>query len=411
MTSADHVHPGLQRELAAWGHALRTWPWFDTLRTLRRRFREDHLGLSASSLTFTTLIGLVPLVTVMLALFSAFPMFASFQDALQRYLVQSLVPDTIARPVLATLTQFAGKASRLGSVGLIVLVLTALALVFTIDRTLNAIWRVPKPRPLAQRVLVYWAALTLGPLLLGVSLTITSYAVSASRGFVDELPGGLRWLLGVFEFALLAAGMAAMFRYVPNTHVRARHAWAGGVFVALGFEVAKRALGWYVSVVPTYSVVYGAFATLPIFLLWIYLGWVIVLLGAVIAAYAPSLAMRAVRQPDLPGQRFALAVALLREMASAREAAKRAMSVEALAATLRVDPLQVESMLDTLQALDWCGRLDEDGAQRHVLLIDPAATPAAPLVDLLLLRDQQATQDFRRRCGIAGMRVAELIGR
>ena len=153
---------------------LQRWPYLDTVLTLRQRFREDRLGLTAGSLTFTTLISLVPLVTVMLAAFAAFPVFSSFQDALQKYFLQSLVPDVIARPVLGALTQFSSKASRLGSVGLVALVGSAIAMMLTIDRTLNAIWRVRTPRPIAQRVLVYWAAVTLGPLMLGISLTLTS---------------------------------------------------------------------------------------------------------------------------------------------------------------------------------------------------------------------------------------------
>ena len=409
LPSTTVVRAQLQQQVTQLAHVLRTWPWFDTLRTLRLRFREDHLGLTASSLTFTTVISLVPLVTVMLALFTAFPMFAKFQKSLQQYLVESLVPDNIARPVLQTLTSFAGKANHLGTAGLVMLLVTALALVFTIDRTLNGIWRVPKPRPLAQRVLVYWAAMTLGPLLLGISLTMTSYAISVSKGIVGSLPGGVGLLLGLIEFSLLAAGMAGLFRYVPNTHVRWAHAWAGGLFVSIGFEVAKRLLAWYVSSVPTYSVVYGAFAALPIFLLWIYLGWVIVLLGAVIAAYAPSLAMRVVRLPDRPGQRFALAVALLRQFDGARAAGEKGVPALGLAERLRVDPLQVEPVLDTLVAMDWVGRLDEDGMQRHVLLIDPARTTVEPLVDRLLLEDRHSTQTFRARAGLSRMTVADLL--
>ena len=164
----------LRERAAETVQALRGWPWLDTLRTLRQRFREDRLGVTASSLTFTTLISLVPLVTVMLAVFSAFPMFANFQVALQKYFLQSLVPDGIATPVLAALTQFAAKSNRLGTLGLVALLITALALMLTIDRTLNAIWRVRTPRPIAQRVLVYWGAVTLGPLLLGVSLSVTA---------------------------------------------------------------------------------------------------------------------------------------------------------------------------------------------------------------------------------------------
>jgi membrane protein len=395
--------------LAGLAHVLHDWPWLATLQTLRRRFREDHLALTASSLTFTTLISLVPLVTVMLALFTAFPMFARFQVALQQYFLQSLVPDTIARPVLMALTQFAGKANKLGTVGLVVLALTALALMFTIDRTLNGIWRVPKPRPLAQRVLVYWSAITFGPLVLGASLSLTSLAVSASSGIVNALPGALSLLLGAIEFGLLAGSMAALYRFVPNTHVRWQHALAGGVFAALGFELAKRAVVLYVTLVPTYSVLYGAFAALPILLLWVYLSWVIVLLGAVIAAYAPSLAMRVLRLPDRPGETFALAVALLQLLNHSRNKEQPGLSAEALAGMLRVDPLQVEPVLEALLALGWCGRLDEAGAQRHVLLINPVNTQALPLLDSLLLREQRSTQAFRRRAGLADITVAELL--
>ena len=134
--------------------ALRRWPWLDTLRVLRQRFREDRLGLTAGSLTFTTLIALVPLVTVMLAVFTAFPMFSSFQVALEKYFLQNLVPDGIAKPVLRELTRFATKANQLGAAGLVILGATALALMLTIDRTLNAIWRVRRARPFAQRILV-----------------------------------------------------------------------------------------------------------------------------------------------------------------------------------------------------------------------------------------------------------------
>ena len=395
--------------LVAQLNALRHWPWFDTVRTLRLRFRDDHLALTASSLTFTTVISLVPLVTVMLALFTAFPMFSRFQIALQQYLLQSLVPDTIARPVLKALTEFAGQASKLGSVGLIGLGMSALALIFTIDHTLNIIWRVPKSRPLAQRVLVYWAVLTLGPLVLGASLSVTSYALSASRGVVSELSGPLSLALGSLQFGLMAAGFAGLFRFVPNTHVRWVHAVAGGVFVAIGFELAKRGLVWWVNLAPTYSVIYGAFATLPILLLWIYVSWLIVLLGAVIAAYAPSLAMRVTRLQDRPGERFALALALLQALNQSRRSQTPGLSAEALAGALRIDPLQIQPVLEALRELGWCGRLDEDGAQRHVLLIHPGHTPAQPLIDRLLLQDHRMTQAFRQRAGLGALNVADLL--
>jgi membrane protein len=392
---------------------LRTWPWTDTLLTLRLRFREDRLGLTAGSLTFTTLIALVPLVTVMLAVFTAFPMFANFEGALEKFFLQNLVPDNIARPVMRSLTQFAAKARGMGTVGLLLLVATALALVLTIDRTLNAIWRVRRPRPMAQRILVYWAGLTLGPLGLGVSLSITSYAVSASRGLVAGLPGGVGLLLDVAEFALLAAAASALFHFVPNTDVRWRHAWAGGVFVALAFEVAKKGLAWYVESVPTYSVVYGAFATLPILLLWIYLGWVIVLLGAVIAAYAPSLQMRVTTREHAPGWRFELALEVLQRLHAARGGPQHGLSLASLAEALRADPLQLEPLVDMLAEIDWVQRLDEGGATsagpRLVLLCDPATTLLAPLFERTVLARGPAGQALQQRTGVERLRLADLL--
>src|SRR6478735_6018692 len=331
---------------------LGRFPWQDTAFTLRNRFREDHMGLSASSLTFTTSIALVPFFTVALAIFTAFPIFGKMQQGLEAWLVQSLVPDAISRQVLGYLTQFAGKASRLGSVGLAALVISALALVLTIDRTLNGIWRVRRKRAIGQRVLIYWAAMTLGPLLMASSLSITSYVLSGSRGMVGA-SSGIAFILDVVEFVLMALALTAMYRYVPNTPVRLGHAAAGGLFGAVGIEVAKRLLAWYISKVPTYSVVYGAFATLPILLVWIYMAWVIVLLGAVIAAYLPALQAGHRRRAATHGWQFQLALEVLQHLHGARNATRRGMSRIELAAAMEVDLLQLEPVLETLVQLDW----------------------------------------------------------
>jgi membrane protein len=320
------------------------------------------------------------------------------------------VPDAIARPVLGALTQFSSKASRLGSVGLLFLVGSAIALMLTIDRALNAIWRVRRSRPIAQRVLVYWAALTLGPLVLGISLTITSYAISASRGIVGVLPGGVGLLIETVEFLLLVIGMAGLFHHVPNTHVRWRHAFAGGFFVAVGFEVAKRLLAWYLVRMPAYSMVYGAFATLPILLIWIYLGWVIVLLGAVIAAYAPSLQMHVVRWPEGPGSRFQLAVAVLRELEHARHHERRGATNGEISAALRTDPLQTDPLLETLCELGWVGRLEEEGDARYVLLVDPAETRAEPLVTRFLVQPMAGLRAFWQKAGFADLTLHDVLG-
>ena len=391
---------------------LLVFPWKNTALTLRERFREDRLGLTASSLTFTTTIALVPLITVALAVFSAFPMFAKFQDVLQKWLVDSLIPDNIARQVLGYLTQFAGKASRLGVVGVAVLFTTALALILTIDRTLNNIWRVRRPRALAQRVLVYWAGMTLGPLLLGASLTMTSYAVSASRGVVGVMPGGVGVLLDVIQFGLLAGGAAALYHYVPNTQVKWSHAWVGGLFVSTTMELAKKLLALYLGKVPTYSVVYGALATVPILLVWIYVAWVIMLLGAVIAAYLPSLLAGVARRSSSPGWQFQLALETIQQLNQFRQTEQRGQTIEQLAAALQVDPLRLEPILETLGLLDWTGRLEEEQAgrdARYVLLADPDATMLEPLMDKLLLHRVSSTRNLWESARWASIRLRDVL--
>ena len=382
--------------LRGWLKEVAQVPWLHAIRTLRERFREDRLGLTASSLTFTTTIALVPFITVALAVFTAFPMFAKFQDVLQKWLIESLVPDNIARQVLGYLNQFAGKASKLGVVGLAALLGTALALVFTIDRTLNSIWRVRTSRPFAQRVMIYWASITLGPVLLAVSLSMTSYAVSFSKGLVGGMPGGVSLLLNLLQFMLVAAGMAAMFRFVPNTHVRWGHAWIGGVFVSTGMELAKRGLALYVSSVPTYSAVYGAFATLPILLVWIYVVWVIVLLGAALTAYLPSLLAGGTLRRLPHGWRFQFSLEVVQHLERARAEGAKGLTLEQLCAAMHVDPLRLEPLMRTLTAFDWVGQLQEvlqpGDEARYVLLVDPDTTPLEPLLSAWLVERTDQTE-------------------
>jgi membrane protein len=391
---------------------LRRFPWRGTALTLRDRFREDHMGLTASSLTFTTSIALVPFFTVALALFTAFPMFAKLQGSLQAWLVQSLIPDNIARQVLGYLTQFSRQANKLGIAGLAVLLVTAIALILTIDRTLNAIWRVRKPRPLTQRILIYWAGLTLGPVVLGASLALTSYVVSVSGGLIGVFPAVIRGLLNVIQYALVAGGMAALYHYIPNTYVKWSHAAAGGFFVATGIEVAKRLLSVYLGAVPTYSLVYGAFATLPILLVWIYLTWIIVLLGAVIAAYMPSLLAGVARRGGGNGWQFQLAVEVLQQLCYADSTDKRGLGASQLAASMQVDVLQIEPALETLVELDWIGQLNEAGGDRearYLLLADPDTTPLEPLLQHLLLPKTEAVGHLWEKARWSSLRLRDAL--
>lgn len=387
------------RQLA---HTLSVFPWRNTAHTLAARFREDRLGLTASSLTFTSLLALVPFVTVALAVFTAFPTFGRLQLMLQRWLIDSLIPDSIALQVMDYLMQFAAKASQLGGVGFGFLLVTVISLVMTMDRTLNNIWRVQYMRPLGQRLLIYWAVITLGPLLMGGSIATTSYVLSASRGIVAALPEAVQVGFNSLEFLLLSGAMAALYHYVPNTPVKWRHAFVGGLFVAIGMALAKNVLALYLASVPTYSVIYGTFATLPILLIWVYVAWVIFLLGAVVTAYLPSLLAGMERSSSHPGWSFELALEVVAVLDEQRAQPPRGMQPMALARRLKVDALQLEPALSALIAVRWLGMLPDEGQMRtlgdveprYVLLCDPDNTLLAPLLQHLLLDKTPGTQQL-----------------
>ncbi len=390
--------------------ALRSFPWRVALTGLRQRFRDDRLGQTAGALTFTTTIALVPLLTVALAVLTAFPLFGQFQTVLQRWLVESLIPDSIARQVLGYLTQFTSKASRLGFLGFVALLFSAVALVFTIDRTLNAIWRVRQARPWGQRVVIYWAALTLGPLVLATSLFMLTTALTWGGQSWGPGQAWLRFILDVLEFGLTALGIGALYKYVPHTHVPARHAWWGGTLAAVVLEVARWVLAQYLAKVGTFAAVFGAFATVPILLVWIYTTWVIVLVGAVAVASLPSWLSGAVRDNSAPGWLFQLALEVVRQLIQQRGTAPHGMAVLDLASELQADTRDVEAVLTTMVNADWVGRLvpsDEAQALRYVWLADPSQLPLAPLMSRYLLADVPANQALWARW--QGLRLADAL--
>lgn len=393
-----------------WQHVL-DFEWRQMGRMLSERFSEARLSMTASSLTFTTVLALVPLFTLGLALFTAFPVFAKVQDQLQQWLIQSLVPESISRQVLGSLTQFSRKASRLGTVGFVAVLATSLALMVTIERTMGQIWRVTKPRPLPQRMLLYWAALTLGPLMLGGSLAISSYVVSATAG-VGMLPTDLRYVLDTIEFALLAACATGLYYYVPNTRVQWQHALAGGLVSSVGVELGKKVLTLYLAQMPTYSAIYGAFAAVPILLVWIYVAWVIVLVGALVAASLPEIGRNALRRRSGSGWSFRLALETLTTLYRLKSQPPHGLSDIELAQTLQIELRHAQRVLDVLVTLDWVGQLrpqSESLSTRYILLIDPFETYLAPLANELLVTQQDNTQALWHHMQITKLTLAEVM--
>ena len=261
--------------------AVRLWRF---ARQVARHFGEDRCSRVAGALSFASILSLVPLTAVALGMLSVFPVFQSWMAAIQDFIYGNFVPAS-GEVVQKYLEQFAHKTGRLTALGLLFLAITSVLMMATIELAFNDIWRVRQQRKLMHRFLTYWAILTLGPFLIGVSLTLTSQLFSLP---LFGGPGILRGLRGVVQQGLPAVfevlAFLMLYMLVPNAPVKWRHALLGSVCAALLFEVAKRGFAYYVTQVPTYQTIYGAVAALPIFLIWIYLSWLVVLLGAVVAA-------------------------------------------------------------------------------------------------------------------------------
>jgi len=249
-----------------------------------RRAREERLPQVAGSLTFTTVLSIVPFLSVSFALFTHVPALRRLEEAIENLLLRSLLPDDIARPVLGYLHQFATNASGLTLVGSLFLVVAAIAMLLTIENALNQIWKVRRNRPFLKRVGLYLLVLAVGPPALGASLWASSYLLGASADLLAGLPPSARFVLTLGPAALSLAGLSAMFYLLPNTRVRRRDALAGALVGSVAFELGKRGFAAWLMKVPTYKAVYGAFAVLPVFLLWVYFSWLVTLGAALITA-------------------------------------------------------------------------------------------------------------------------------
>lgn len=369
------------------------------------------MGQVAGSLTFTTLLALVPLLAMVLAVFSAFPVFSAFEAGLQQYFLQSLVPESIGGPVLRLVNQFASKAARLGLVGFLGVAVAAVALLLTMDRALNRIWRVRRPRPLAYRLMVYASALIAGPLAVSVSFTLATAAYGAAQGWGPVVPALMRVLLTLLEGLALMSGAVALYRWLPNTQVRWRDACLGGAFVVLAFHAAKALLAWYVSSVSTFATVYGAFATLPILLLWIYIVWCIVLSGALLAAVAPTLGTRPGVDLRAAGARFTVALEVLRVLAERRDGPEPTVDVLALARTLQVDALQLRGMVEEMCQWGWVAWSDGAGPSPAgvYLRLHPAQCPMRIAVAQWLLAPHAANRAWSQVTGLDSLSLADLL--
>ena len=328
-------------------------------RLIIERFDATLCLQVAGSLTYTTLLALVPLLTVMLSLFSNFPAFGELGEALSEFLQANVLPARAGEIVTTYALQFSEKAAQLTLVGTATLVVTVLMLLSTIDGVFNDIWGVRDPKSLLKRMGVYWVVLTLGPFALAGSVYALSKLVAGSSQIVGE-SFSIIVLSGVLApVALLTALFAFLYYAVPNHPVKAMHALLSGFFTALAFILTQRVFGAFIVNFPNYTLIYGTFAALPIFLAWLYASWVIVLSGALVAASLPGFFARKHTQPRFAGDEACLAVALLAQLADA-QATGKVLAFEALHAGTGATPALAESVLGGLRKAGWVLRTDEE---------------------------------------------------
>jgi len=327
-----------------------------------RRLREEHLFEVAGSLTYTSVLALVPVLTIAFAIFTTFPLFTTFRDSLETYFVQSVMPKGIANTILDYLTQFSSKASRLSAVGAVFLIVTAVMMFGTVDRTLNRIWRVRESRPFLQSMVVYWAVMTFGPLLLGASLTAASEFLPLLGGTLRE-PSLLRSAFSLLLSLLLSTlAFALLYLTVPNRFVDWREAMIGGLVAAVAFEVTRRFFSFSINIGGGYRAIYGALAAIPVFLIWVYLFWLITLLGAVVAAAIPVMRYERWWHLASPGSEFLDAVAILKVLVDARTT-NAAVDVLTLRELTRLGFEESESLLQRMLDAGWVGRIRAQRSQ------------------------------------------------
>ncbi len=271
-----------------------THPWLERIFSFIRQFglfsrsyllrcQRDQIGMIGGYLAYISLLSLVPLVAVAFSVLNAFPMFSGFRENIESFVYANIVPAK-GQEIQTYINGFVENITKMTTVGVGFLVIVALMLIHNIDKTLNKIWRVHKRPRLMISLSIYWMILTLGPVLLGASIAVTSYLASLTHLADDYSPGVSSVLLALapYLFSLLAFFM--LYQIVPNIKVRYSHAFWGALFSSLLFEMLKQGFALYIQYFPTYQAIYGALALIPILFVWVYLSWLVVLLGAELTA-------------------------------------------------------------------------------------------------------------------------------
>jgi membrane protein len=338
---------GRARSLA--GRTSKATPSF--LKYLLARFQADGCTGVAASLSYTSLLAIVPLLAIGLAMFAAFPGFEARRQDIIHGLTSSLAPQ-MSEVVQQYLDRFIRNAGKTTGAGVIGLAVTAVLLIHTIQTAFDRIWGTSARRAKWGRFPIYWALITLGPMLFGISFSISTYFFrTAGQADLYGISTGVRLLADASPYILEAIGFALFYRLMPTRPVRIPDAIWGGLTAAFLFEIVKRLFGLYLHYVPTYQALYGALATIPIFLLWMYLAWVTALVGAEVTAALPEWrsGRRSVAPHHRRGDQLSLALAALVLLKEAR-AQGAGMRTQQIIRALQSDPMRMLTILETLKA-------------------------------------------------------------
>jgi membrane protein len=257
--------------------------WFSKVSIFSRIFvkhcQQDSITVSAGHLAYVSLLSLVPFIMVFFTIISAFPAFAEAKGDLEALIFGNLLPQA-SDQLQQYLTRFVGNASGMGAVGIASLVMVALLLISNIDKTLNRIWQAKSERPIIFTFAIYWMVLTLGPLLIGSSVLVSSYLVGLANYANEYTPGIATLLLKIVPLLASVSAFFLLYMLVPNKRIKPVHALSGAFVAAMLFELSKKAFAFYITSFPSYQLIYGALAVIPILFLWVYLSWIVVLVGA-----------------------------------------------------------------------------------------------------------------------------------
>ncbi|MGY3568379.1 virulence factor BrkB family protein [Vibrio paucivorans] len=264
-----------------WPPAITTTVHF--FRYLLARMKHDRVNVNAGYLAYITLLSIVPMLTVLLSVLSSVSVFSDAGEVIQDFVITHFVP-AAGDAVRAALIEFVANTGKMTAVGSVFLFVAALMLISNIDSNLNYIWRVTHKRRAVFSFSMYWMVLTLGPLLVGTSIAATSYITSLKILESDAVSGVYNLLLRWLPFLLSFFAFVGLYLIVPNKKVRFRHAMLGAIVAAILFELSKKGFAAYITQFPSYQLIYGALAAIPILFVWVYLCWLIVLIGAEVTA-------------------------------------------------------------------------------------------------------------------------------